>query len=174
MAGIKHPTIGCCGIECGLCPRHYTDGNSRCPGCGGEGFEKVHPPCGYLTCCVKKHGLSVCGECDEYPCAKYEDREKIEKDSFVSHKRMFRNQEMIREHGLDAFLAEQAERITFLKTALERYNDGRNKNFFCIAAVLLSTDSLINALRRADSGENLRDVLNEYAATNGQELKLKK
>jgi hypothetical protein len=87
---------------------------------------------------------------------------------------MFRNQEMIRQHGLDVFLAGQAERIAFLTTAAERYNDGRSKNFFCIAAALLSTDSLINALRRADSGESLRDVLNEYAAANGQELKLKK
>jgi hypothetical protein len=31
MAGITHPTIGCCGIDCGLCPRYYTDGPSRCP-----------------------------------------------------------------------------------------------------------------------------------------------
>jgi len=28
-------TIGCCGIDCGLCPRFYTKGDSVCPGCGG-------------------------------------------------------------------------------------------------------------------------------------------
>lgn len=174
MAGITHPTIGACGIECELCPRHYTDGSSRCPGCGGEGFEKVHPPCGYLTCCVKKHGLPVCGECDEYQCAKYADREKIEKDSFVSHKRMFQNQEMIREHGLDVFLAGQAKRIAFLEEALAKHNDGRSKNLYCITAALLTTDSLTNALQRAENGENLRVILSEYAEAEGQELKLKK
>ena len=171
MAGIKYPTIGCCGIDCGLCPRYYTDGSSRCPGCAGD---EGPFSCGYITCCVKKHGLSVCAECSEYPCAKYEDREKIEKDSFVSHKRMFRNQEKIREHGLDVFLAGQAERIAFLNTALERYNDGRSKNFFCIAAALLTTDSLMNALQRAENGENLRAILSEYGEAEGQELKLRK
>jgi hypothetical protein len=174
MAGVKFPTIGACGIECGLCPHHYTDGSSRCPGCGGEGFEKVHPPCGYLTCCVKKHALAVCGECSHHPCAKYADREKIEKDSFVSHQRMFQNQKIIREHGLEVFLVAQAERIAFLEKALKVYNDGRSKNFYCLAAALLTTDSLNNALQRAENGENLRSVLQEYGENEGQELKLRK
>lgn len=33
-------TLGCCGLDCGLCPRFYTEGSSRCPGCCGENFEK--------------------------------------------------------------------------------------------------------------------------------------
>jgi hypothetical protein len=171
MAGIKHPTIGCCGIDCGLCPRYYTDGSSRCPGCAGD--ERPFS-CGFITCCVKKHGLPVCAECGEYPCAKYADREKIEKDSFVTHKRMFQNQGMIREVGLDAFLAKQAERMAFLDDALGNHNDGRSKGFYCLAAALLTAENLKDALNRADTGENLRNVLNEYAAAEGQELKLRK
>jgi hypothetical protein len=31
----KYPTIGVCGLDCGLCPRYYTIGPSRCPGCAG-------------------------------------------------------------------------------------------------------------------------------------------
>jgi len=47
-----YPTIACCGIDCGLCPRFYTAGASRCCGCGGKDFANVHPACGILSCCV--------------------------------------------------------------------------------------------------------------------------
>jgi hypothetical protein len=123
---------------------------------------------------VKKRGLSACGECGEFPCAKYADREKIEKDSFVSHKRMFKNQEKIRELGLDTFLARQADRVSFLEYALAKHDNGRNKNIYCIAAALLSVDSLQIALSRANTGENLRGILTGYAANEVLELKLTK
>ncbi|MDR2479503.1 MAG: DUF3795 domain-containing protein [Treponema sp.] len=172
MAGITYPIIGACGIDCGLCPRYYTDGTSRCPGCGGDGFGQKHPSCGFLTCCVRKKGLPVCSQCGEFPCIKYADKEKIVKDSFVSHKRMFINHKMIQDKGLDQFLASQAERIVFLETALKKHNDGRSKNYYCIAAALLTTASLQKALRRAGAGENLKTVLAGYAEIEGQELKL--
>ena len=50
-------TVGCCGLDCGLCPRFYTQGSSRCPGC--------------------------CGECSDFPCPKF-DRETGAVDSFVT------------------------------------------------------------------------------------------
>lgn len=103
IAGVDRPAIGAFGIDCGLCPRYYTDGASRCPGCGGEGFEKAHPACGYLTCCAKKHGLTVCGQCGEFPCRRF-DKESGERDSFVLHRRVLPNQACIRDKGLDAFL----------------------------------------------------------------------
>jgi hypothetical protein len=84
------------------------------------------------------------------------------------------NQHLIREIGLDAFLAKQAERMAFLRAALGRHDDGRSKGFYCMAAALLSAEGLKNALDRADDGENLRAVLNECAAAEGQELKLVK
>lgn len=173
MAGLEHPTIGCCGIDCGLCPRYYTEGTSRCPGCGGDGFTSKHPACGYLTCCVKKHGLRVCCDCAEFPCQRFE-KETGEHDSFVTHRRTLFNLDLIKTIGLDAFLSGQNMRINFLKTALEQYEDGRSKTFYCLAAALLSTDSLKSALSRARNGENLRIVLAEYAQAEGQELKLKK
>jgi hypothetical protein len=173
MAGVKYPTIGCCGVDCGLCPRHYTNGASCCPGCGGDNFEKVHPSCGYLNCCVKKRSLAVCGQCDDYPCKRFE-KETGERDSFVLHRCVIPNQKFIRENGLETFLALQSERITFLELALEKYDDGRSKNFFCIVAALLSIDSLKSALERAGTGEILRTVLEEYATAEGQELKLRK
>jgi hypothetical protein len=173
MALRKHPTISCCGIDCGLCPRYYTVGKSRCPGCGGEGFELQRPTCPVINCCVKKRGLEVCAECLEFPCARY-DKESTKKDSFCTHRRMMPNQRLIKEIGLDAFLEQQSERITFLETALERHDNGRNKSYFCLAAALLSIDSLKKALSLAEQGENLRDVLKGFANEEGQELALKK
>ena len=169
----KYATVGCCGIDCGLCPRYYTEGTSRCPGCGGEGFERKHPSCSFITCCVKKHGLEVCAECGEFSCGKF-DRETGERDSFVTHRRVMANQQMIAEIGIEAFLRRQAERVAFLETALNQYDDGRSKNYFCLAAALLSIDSLREALSLAGKGGDLRDALEQFAEVEGQELILKK
>ena len=173
MALKNHPTIGCCGIDCGLCPRYYTDGSSCCPGCGGERFDQKRPSCGIITCCVKKKGLEVCGECGDYPCDRF-DKFTGCGDSFVSHQKMLPNHEIIKEKGLNAFLEQQAKRIVFLETALREHNDGRSKNFYCIAAALLSLDGLNHALMLAEQGEPLKEVLIRIAETEGQELKLKK
>lgn len=132
----KIPAVGCCGIGCGLCPRFYTDGSSRCPGCGGEGFERKHPSCSVKTCCADHRGLDACGQCAEFPCAKYADREKIERDSFVTHKRTFENHRLIQTRGLDWFMAEQGERAAILRDMLTHYDDGRSKSFFCLALAL--------------------------------------
>ena len=32
----EYPLFSACGLNCGLCPRFYTDGESRCPGCGAK------------------------------------------------------------------------------------------------------------------------------------------
>jgi len=173
MALRKYPTIGCCGIDCGLCPRFYTEGASRCPGCGGEGFEDKHPPCGCITCCVKKRGLNVCAECADFPCGRFE-KETGGRDSFVLHRNVMPNQRLLAEIGIDEFIKRQHERISFLETALSRYDDGRSKNLFCIAAALLSVESLKQALILAENGEPLKPVLSRFAETEGQELKLRK
>lgn len=173
MAMRKYPTVGCCGIDCGLCPRHYTDGASRCPGCGGEGFELKHPPCGFITCCVKTHGAEVCAQCDSFPCSRFE-RETGEHDSFVLHRRVMPNQWRIRDIGLDAFLNEQASRIAFLEEALREHDDGRSKGYFCMAATLLTLAGLRQALTDAANGLPLKTELARVADLEGQELKLRK
>lgn len=173
MPNKKYPTIGCCGIDCGLCPRYYTDGPSRCPGCSGEGFELKHPSCSFITCCVKKHGLEVCAECGDFPCRKF-DKETGERDSFVTHRKIIDNQRMIAEIGVDTFIERQRQRMTFLETALQRYDDGKSKGFFCLAAALLSIESLNEALLCAEHGENLKAALTRFAEIEGSDLKLRK
>ncbi len=78
------------------------------------------------------------------------------------------------EIGIDEFLNRQKERRDFLKTALQRYDDGRSKSFFCLAAALLSVSGLKTALKRAEGGEKLRDALLECAKKEQAELKLRK
>lgn len=168
-----HPTIGCCGIDCGLCPRFYTKGSSRCPGCGGEGFERVHPPCSVKTCCADKRGHDACGQCAEFPCGKYANREKVEHDSFVTHKRIFRNHESIQAHGIDRFMAQQNERVAILREMLANFDDGRSKGLFCLAAALLRTGHLRAAMTETDT-KSLKAALRKYAETEGVELALKK
>src|SRR5215469_1380412 len=96
----KYYILGCCGIDCGLCPRFYTEGDSKCPGCFGPNFSEKHPPCSFATCCVKNHNLEVCGQCIEYPCKKFKDK-NIEKDSFVTHKKMLENHDYIKRSGIE-------------------------------------------------------------------------
>lgn len=137
----KHETIGCCGIDCGLCPRFYTKGDSVCPGCGGLGFKEKHPSCGFLTCCVIKKGLEVCSDCNDYPCKRF-DSEKGGYDSFVTHKKVFANLDIIKSNGIKQFADNQSERIKILTDLLIHFDDGRSKSFYCVGCALLPLDKL--------------------------------
>jgi len=174
-----HPTIGACGLDCGLCPRYRTDGPSRCPGCCGPGFEAAHPSCVVVTCCVMKRGLPVCAECAEYPCAIFA-RPATKRDSFITHRRMAPNQQAIRTCGLDAFVATQAERLALLDAMLSGYDAGRSMSFCCLAAALLSVDSLRAAIAAVPTDQDvkvraarLRAELAAQAAREGVELALR-
>ena len=178
----KFPSIGCCGIDCGLCPRFYTAGSSRCPGCGGEGFERKHPPCALKTCCADRHNAEICSQCAEFQCQKYADAEKIARDSFVTHAHIFKNHKMVQEIGFDAFMQLQAKRVLLLGKMLDEYDDGRSKGFFCLAAALLSLESLEAAIdEMANHGGDIRvkaaalkSLLNKHAEAEGIALRLKK
>lgn len=137
----QHVTIGACGIDCGLCPRYYTKGNSKCPGCGGADFSEKHPSCGVLTCCVAKHGFETCAECEEFPCNRL-NTEKAGYDSFVTHRNMFLNSEYIRNNGITGFLDKQKERMDILTLLLNRFDEGRSKSFYCLSCTLLPLDTL--------------------------------
>lgn len=137
----KHESIGCCGIDCGLCPRFYTKGHSVCPGCGGLNFPEKHPSCGILTCCVIKNGFEVCSDCKDYPCKRF-DSEKDGFDSFVTHKKVFTNLDEIKNNGIETFIEKQSIRIQILKDLLSEFDDGRSKSFYCISCALLPLDKL--------------------------------
>jgi hypothetical protein len=169
----KHPTIACCGIDCGLCPRYYTDGASRCPGCAGEGFAEKHPSCPIVTCCVVKRSLETCAGCGDFPCGRMMSWDGG--DSFVTHRVCLSNLRAIRADGLAAFLKTQRRRMKALGVALERHDDGRSKSFFCLAAALLPVDALERAVREAgtpttdrkQAARLLREAFTRIAAEHG-------
>jgi len=126
-----HPEFSLCGLNCSLCPRHATEGSSRCQGCGATDFADTHPTCAVITC-AKKHGSpEFCFACAEYPCERYRTIGGI--DSFISYRRVRENLEKAR-GDIHAYLAELAEREAFLGRLLDRWNDGRRKGFYCLAA----------------------------------------
>lgn len=137
----KYETIGCCGIDCGLCPRFYTKGDSACPGCGGLNFNEKHPSCGFLTCCVIKKGFEVCSDCNDYACKRF-DSEKDGFDSFVTHKKVFANLDFIKNRGIEQFIEDQKVRMDILNDLLTNFDDGRSKSFYCISCALLPVDRL--------------------------------
>lgn len=184
--GVKmkaYETVGCCGIDCGLCPRFHTDGDSACPGCGGLDFKEKHPSCSILTCCAIKKGFGVCSDCDDYPCRRF-DSENEGYDSFVTHQKMFANLNAIKNNGLNQFIDKQRIRIGILEDLLTHYNDGRSKGFFCLASALLPLDELqklLPAMKKTDPATDLREKnrlikrsINGLASRCGIELKLRK
>ena len=140
----QYPTIACCGIDCGLCPRYYTEGKSKCPGCLGENFFEKHPSCSIVTCCVKKNGLETCAECLQFPCEKLKNWDRV--DSFVTHQKSLANLRQIRDKGIVEFAEQQKERIRLLDTLIKEYDDGKSKSFFCLATALLEIDDLHEAV----------------------------
>ena len=142
-----------CGLDCGLCPRYYTDGVSRCPGCCGPEFLKKHPSCSFITCCVKKKNLEVCAECLDFPCSKFRSDEEYqqvkESSSYPSYKKVMPNMNFIKEHGIEKFGEQQKRRIELLGKMLTSFNDGRSRSFYCKSATLLNLAGLENSLDKA-------------------------
>ena len=168
----QFPTIGCCGIDCGLCPRYYTDGNSRCPGCCNLDFFNKHPSCGLITCCVKNKGLEVCAECANFPCIKLNPwLKKDTYDSFVTHKKVKTNLDFIKKFGINAFIKNQKKRIELLRLMLQRFNDGKSKNFYCLAATLLSIKGLEESIHYAEKNIESLDIGDEDTKEKAKILK---
>jgi hypothetical protein len=185
----SYPTIGVCGLDCGLCPRYYTLGPSRCPGCGGLDFDQKRPSCSFITCCVKKKNFEVCAECLEFPCSKFksagEYQQLEESSSYPSCRKIIPNLNFIKEHGIEEFIALQTKRIKLLETMIADFDDGRSRSFFCKAGILLDINTLSSSIDEANGkikagninrddvkmkAKMLKEMLNEMAAKEGVEL----
>ncbi len=149
----QYPTIGVCGLDCGLCPRFYTSGPSRCPGCAGAGFYEKHPTCSFITCCVKKKGLEVCSDCPDFPCSKFKSQEDYkqikENSSYPSYRKVLTNLNSIKECGIERFIEQQNKRIKLLGTMVDNFDDGRSRSFFCRAASFCNLTELENSIEKA-------------------------
>ena len=157
-----YPLFAACGLNCGLCPRYHTVGTSRCPGCAGEGFSEVHPPCGVLSCCQRK-GLEYCFLCDEFPCKKYDGADLL--DSFITHKNQFRDMERAKRIGIEAYKAELNAKVQILEELLRDYDDGRRKGFFCLAVNLFDLADVSSVMEQVKGEVLPQATLKEKAAT---------
>ena len=184
----KYPIVGACGLSCGLCPRYYTDGPSRCPGCCGPGFWQKHPSCGFITCCVKNKKLETCAQCDDWAeCGKVA---RIldwarHRDSVISYKPLEANYAAIQKNGIEEFARLEKEKMGLLRHLIDNYNDGRSKSLYCTSCQLIPLDKLKEALADAEmkmsedadikEGARLaRAAISEIADSLGIDLKLRR
>ncbi len=179
----KHPTIGCCGIDCGLCPRYYTDGSSRCPGCVGPYFYEKHPSCSIVTCCMQKNNKETCAQCKSFPCMKISNWDTA--DSFVTHRNCLTNLRTIKKQGMVKFIKQQHRRMKLLASLIEEFEDGRSRSFFCLSTSLLPLDELEASVAEAKRqtakstdeklmAKSLRETFKAIAEENGIELLYRK
>jgi hypothetical protein len=121
--------------------------------------------------------LEVCSLCNDFPCKRYEDKAKIEKDSFVTCKKIFQNFDFVKNNGIKEFIKEQRERIKLLNLLLEKFNDNRSKNYYCLATALLSFDKIkeLQKYIKCNKDSNIKDLkekISEYAKEENVVLKL--
>ena len=157
-----YPMLAVCGLNCGLCPRFYTNGRSRCPGCSGEGFSQKHLTCSILSCCQRKE-LDYCFSCDEYPCIKYDGADS--KDSFITHKNQLTYFCRVQQIGIEAYKAEVGKRIEILEILLKGYDDSRRKSFYCLAVNLFDIQVINTIMSQIDDEIDLEDTAEIKAKT---------
>jgi len=111
----KEPYYSLCGLNCCLCPRFYTNGSSRCPGCGGKEFSSKHPTCAVITCSKKHDYIEFCFQCREFPCERY--RKLGGMDSFITYKNVLLNIEKAKA-DLNIYMASLKTKYEYLKILL--------------------------------------------------------
>lgn len=180
----EYPLFSLCGLNCGLCPRYQTDGKSKCPGCGGKDFHLKHPSCAVITCNRKHDNVEYCFHCSEYPCKKY--AEQGNQDSFITYKNVESDFNKAKKKGLTRYKSELDKKVVILEYLINNFNDGKKKNFYCIAVNLLSLGDLKKIMKKIKidiSRMNIEDknkiimvteLLESAAAEKNIELKLRK
>ena len=136
-----------CGLNCGLCPMHL---NKYCPGCGGgEGNQS----CKIAKCSLEHDGVEYCFQCSKYPCEKYSHIDEF--DSFITHRNRIADLKKAKEAGIEAYNAEQAEKVEILNFLLNNNNDGRKKTLFFVAVNLLELPDINEILVQIKSNSEL-------------------
>lgn len=147
---IHYPEIGICGLSCRLCPHYHTDGPSRCGGCKTE--TRMCAGCPFITCALKKKDIEFCWDCEEHEtCEKWQKHREAGKnaDSFKSYQKLEDDIAFVLKNGIDAFEKTQIAKERLLKKMLGEFNDGRSKSYYCVAATIMETRELEEALAKA-------------------------
>jgi hypothetical protein len=155
--------------------------DNHCPGCGGgEGNQS----CAIARCSFEHGRVEYCSQCSEFPCMKYEHIDDF--DSFIIHRSRKKDFEKVEQIGISSYNAEQTEKIEILNFLLSNYNDGRRKNFFCVAVNLLELHEIkqvikqieenaeFNSLTLKDKSAHVVGLFQDIAKRQNVELKLRK
>jgi hypothetical protein len=175
------PDFSLCGLNCVLCPRHNTDGSSRCPGCGGPEFNLKHPSCAVIRCSRKNGNVEYCFVCEKYPCERFSRIDEDGKDSFISYRNVLADNDMAKS-DLKIYLRDLEKKNKYLEYFLTTHNDGRSKGFFCLAINLLGIndlDEIIGIVKEKEKHQKLepdtvKGLFNERARARGIELVLRR
>ena len=119
-----------------------------CGGCGNG-----NQSCKIAKCSLEHGMVEYCYECKQYPCEKYQ--HIGEYDSFVTHRRQKADLEKAQRIGIEQYNLEQQEKIHILSHLLSNYNDGRRKNFFCVAVNLLELSEIQEAINQIQLNDEL-------------------
>ncbi len=144
----KNQLLSLCGLNCGLCPMLL---GNHCGGCGNG-----NQSCRIARCSLEHGTVEYCFECEQYPCETYQRIDEY--DSFITHRRQKADLERARSIGIEQYNLEQREKIQILSHLLSHYNDGRRKNFFCVAVNLLELSELREAMEQIRSNNELASL----------------
>jgi len=109
-----------------------------------------------------------------------------EKDSFITYKNVNLDLLKAKDQGIEQYKKDLNEKVSILEFLLYNFNDGKRKNFYCIAVNLLSLEILrgiINEIEtrigKLDIGnvEKIKEIVSlfqEKAIQEGIKLELRK
>lgn len=141
----RNQLFSLCGLNCGICPMLL---GNHCNGCGNG-----NQSCKIARCSLEHGKIEYCYECEQYPCEKYQHIDEY--DSFIVHRRQKEDLEKAQNIGIEQYNLEQQEKIQILHYLLSNYNDGRRKNFFCVAINLLELSEIKEVIKQIQSNGEL-------------------
>lgn len=119
-----------------------------CGGCGNG-----NQSCKVAKCSIEHGKIEYCYECVNYPCEQYQQVDEY--DSFITHRRRKSDLKRAETIGIEQYNLEQQEKMQILSYLLSNYNDGRRKNFFCVAVNLLELSELQDVMKQLKRNEEL-------------------
>lgn len=121
---------------------------NHCGGCGNG-----NQSCKIAKCSLEHGKVEYCYECEQYPCEKYQNIDEY--DIFITGRQRRADMERAQSAGIEQYNLEQQEKVQILSYLLSHYNDGRRKNFFCVAVNLLKLSELQEAIKQIQSNAGL-------------------
>ncbi len=116
---MKINKLGYCGLFCGACELFLATKNNtlskiakeknikeellECKGCKSTVTSINCRNCSIKKCCIQK-GISVCAECNEFPCSVLK---AFENDHCPHHKGLIESQKAIKKIGIDDYIKKQ-------------------------------------------------------------------